>query len=71
MTSLEIVQLAIDNYLVDEVYTTLHFIVMADLENARNRSNKLNSERRLVKKFADENKLDMIKDILSEGEVEE
>lgn len=68
MTKGEIVQLAIDNNLVDEVYSTLHFIIMAELGNIRDRADKLNSELGLVKKFADANKLDVIKGILSEEE---
>jgi hypothetical protein len=66
MTKEQIVQLVVDNNLVDEVYDTLHFMIMAELGNIRDRSDKLNSELRLIKKFADVNKLDVIKDILSE-----
>ena len=66
MTKEQIVQLVIDNNLVDEVYVALHFMIMAELGNIRDRSDKLNSELRLIKKFADVNKLDVIKDILSE-----
>lgn len=70
MTKEQIVQLAVDNDLVEEVYGTLHFIIMAELENIRDRSDKLNSELRLIKIFAAANKLDVIKDILSEEMVE-
>lgn len=66
MTKEQIVQLAVENDLVEEVYDTLHFIIMAELGNLRGRSDELSSELRLVKKFADANKLDVIKDILSE-----
>ena len=66
MTKEQIVKLAVDNDLVEEVYGTLHFIIMAELGNLRDRSDKLNSELRLIKKFADVNKLDVIKNILSE-----
>lgn len=68
MTKEQIVKLAIDNDLVEDVYDTLHFIIMAKLENLRIMSAELNSELRLVKKFADANKLDVIKDILAESE---
>jgi len=72
MTKEQIVQLAVDNDLVEEVYGTLHFIIMSELGNIRDKSDKLNSELRLIKKFADVNKLDVIKDILSEeGENDE
>jgi len=66
MTKEQIVQLAVDNNLVDEVYDVLHFMIMAELESIRDKSDKLNSELKLIKKFADVNKLDVIKDILSE-----
>ena len=68
MTKEQIVKLAIDNDLVEDVYDTLHFIIMAKLENLRIMSAELNSELRLVKKFADANKLDVIKDFLAESE---
>lgn len=67
MTKEQIVQLAVDNNLVEEVYSTLHFIIMDELGNIRDRSDKLDSELRLIKKFADANKLNVIKNILSEG----
>lgn len=71
MTKEQIVQLAINNDLVEEVYGTLHFIIMAEFENLRNRADEANAELRLIKKFADADKLDVIKDILhGEGERE-
>ena len=66
MTKEQIIQLIVDNNLVDEVYDALHFIIMAELGNVRDRSDELNSELRLIKKFADVNKIDVIKDILSD-----
>jgi hypothetical protein len=66
MTKEQIVKLAVDNDLVEEVYDTLHFIIMAKLGNLIDKSDELNSELRLIKKFADANKLNAIKDILSE-----
>lgn len=66
MTKEEIVKLAVDNNLVDEVYDTLHFIIMAKLGNLEDRTLNAESELRLVKKFANTNKLDATKDILSE-----
>ena len=68
MTKDEIVKLAVDNDLVDEVYDTLHFIVIAKLGNLEYRTVNAESDLRLVKKFADANKLDAIKDILAESE---
>lgn len=68
MTKEQIIQLVVNNNLVDEVYDALHFMVMTELKDIRDRSDKLNSELRLIKKFADVNKLDVIKDILSEKE---
>lgn len=70
MTKEEIVKLAVDNDLVEEVYDTLHFIIMAKLGSLMDRTNNAESCLRLVKKFANANKLDVIKDILSE-EVDE
>lgn len=71
MTKEQIVKLAVDNDLVEEVYGTLHFIVMAKLGNLRDRADEANAELRLIKKFADADKLDVIKDILSESEDKE
>lgn len=68
MTKEQIVKYAVDNDLVEEVYDTLHFIIMAKLGKLAVESANLNSELRLVKKFADANKLDVIKDILAESE---
>jgi hypothetical protein len=68
MTEEQIVQLAIDNDLVEEVYDTLHFIIMAKFESLRERADEVTSELRLIKKFADVNKLDVIKGILAESE---
>lgn len=66
MTKEEIVKLAIDNDLVEEVYDTLHFIIMAKLGNLRDKVNVANTELRLIRKFANANKLDVIKEILTE-----
>lgn len=60
----EIVKLATDNDLVEEVYSVLHFIIINKLDNLRNRVNNAESDLRLIKKFVDANKLDIIKDIL-------
>lgn len=67
MTKEQIVNLTIDNDLVEEVYGALHSIIMAEFGNLRGRVNETNAELRLIKKFADVNKLDVIKDILSEN----
>lgn len=68
MTKEQIVELAVENNLVAEVYGILHYIVMAELGALQDKSDRVNSELRLVKKFADANKLDAIKDILAESE---
>ena len=68
MTKDEIVKLAVDNDLVEEVYDTLHFIVIAKLGNLRYRTVNAESDLRLIKKYADANKLGAIKDILAESE---
>ena len=65
MAKEEIVKLAVDNDLVEEVYDTLHFIMMAKLANLMNRAYDAESELRLIKKYANANKLDAIKNILS------
>ena len=67
MTKEEIVKLAVDNDLVEEVYGILHFIIMAKLGNLRSRVGDAESALRLVKKYADANKLGAIKDILAES----
>ena len=69
MTKEEIVKLAVDNDLVEDVYSILHF--MAEFGNLRNNSDKLNSELRLIKIYADANKLNAIKAILAESEDKE
>ena len=66
MTKEQIVKLAVDNDLVEEVYDTLHFIVIAKLGNLRNRADVAEHDLRLIKKYADANKLGAIKDILAE-----
>lgn len=65
MTKEEIVKLAVDNNLVDEVYGTLHFIIMAKLGNLEERTKKAESDLRLIRKYVNANKLEVIKDILS------
>lgn len=70
MTKEQIIKLAVDNDLVEEVYDTLHFIVMAKLANLMNRANDAEYDLLLIKKYADANKLSVIKDILTEREEE-
>ena len=70
MTKEQIVGLAVENNLVAEVYDILHYIVISELGALQDKSNRVNSELRLIKKFADVNKLDVIKDILAESEDE-
>lgn len=68
MTKEQIAELVVDNDLVEEVYDILHHIVMKKLGSLQNKSDRLNSDLRLIKKFADADKLDAIKDILTESE---
>ena len=66
MTKEEIVQLAIDNDLIFSVYDDLHDIVIARMNKLQDEVNAANSDLRLIKKFANANKLDTIKLILEE-----
>jgi len=68
MTKEDIVKLAVDNHLVLEVYDALHSIVMVNISYLRDKNAELSAERKLVKKFANVNKLNVIKDILKEDE---
>lgn len=68
MTREQIVKLAIENNLVPEVYDLLHHLVIRRLGILQDESDKLNAELRLVKKFADVNKIGAIKDILAESD---
>lgn len=68
MTKEQIVKLAVENDLVAEVYDTLHYIVMAELSSLHDKSVEMRSDLRLIKKFADLDKLDVIKDILAGSE---
>lgn len=70
MTKEQIIKLIVENGLVEEVYADLHLIIVVKLKNLRDRIDKAEAELRLIKKFADVNKLDVIKDILSEEEEE-
>lgn len=71
MTKEQIIKLIMMNNLVMEVYDILHHMVMEELNVLQNESDKVNAELKLVKKFADANKLDVIKDILAESEDKE
>ena len=70
MTKEQILKLIVENGLVEEVYADLHLIIVVKLKKLRDRIDKAEAELRLIKKFADVNKLDVIKDILSEEEEE-
>lgn len=71
MTKDRIVRLAVDNDLVEEVYDTLHFIIMAKLGNLMCRADNAESDLRLIKKYAEADKLSAIKDILTGSEDKE
>ena len=70
MTKEDIVKLAVDYDLVEGVYGTLHFIIMAKLGNLEDRVNNAESDLRLIKKFVDSNDIqrpiDAIRNILKE-----
>lgn len=67
-TAEQIVQEAIDNYCVNEVYDLLHIIIMDSFKFLKDKSMELDAERKLVKKFADLDKLEVIKTILEDEE---
>jgi len=67
MTKEEIAKLAVENDLVEDVYEILHFIIMAELSNLRSNLSESKAELKLISKFANANKLDVIKDILAKG----
>lgn len=64
MTKEEIATLAVENDLVEDVYGILHFIIMARMGSLQTDLDRANTDLRLIRKFADANKLDVIKDIL-------
>lgn len=66
MTKEEIVKLAIENNLVEEVYDLLHHVMMEELKFLHNKAVEMHADLRLIKTFADMNKLGVIKDILAE-----
>ena len=67
----QIVQLAIDNNCVNEVYDLLHNIMMDKIKYLKDKSSTLSAEKKLIKKFADVDKLDAIKTILEDEEEKE
>lgn len=64
MTKEEIATLAVENDLVEDVYGILHFIIMARIESLQTDLDRANADLRLIRKFADADNLDVIKDIL-------
>lgn len=69
-TAEQIVQEAIDNYCVNEVYDLLHIIIMDSFKFLKDKSMELDAEKKLIKKFADLDKLEVIKTILEDEEEE-
>lgn len=67
-TAEQIVQEAIDNYCVNEVYDLLHIIIMDSFKFLKDKSMELDAEKKLIKKFADLDKLEVIKTILEDEE---
>lgn len=73
MTKEQIVELAVKNNLVEEVYDTLHQMIMRGFSDLQDRLDETNTELRIIKKLAsgsriDANRLKAIKAILSEEE---
>ena len=64
----EVLELIIKNNLVIEVYDMLHNIVIAKMDDSAHQLANKDSELKLIKRFANANKLDVIKDILVEEE---
>lgn len=64
MTKEEIATLAVKNDLVEDVYEILHFIILAKLNNLTADLSEANTNLKLIKKFADIGRLDVIQDIL-------
>ena len=73
MTTEDIVELAVNNHVVCQVYNALHSIVLANIGYLSEENAKLSNERKLIKKFADADislgrQLDAIRTILSDEE---
>lgn len=64
MTKEEIVVLIIENDWEEEIYNMLHTVIMKELQNSHQELDKAHTDLRLIRKFADADKLDVIKDIL-------
>lgn len=52
----------------EEVYDLLHHVMMEELKFLHDKSVEMHADLRLIKKFADMNKFDVIKDILAEDD---
>lgn len=70
MTKSEIVDLVVMNDWIEDVYDMLHHAMMKKAKDLRLDRDRINTDLRIIKKFADANKLDVIKDILAESEEE-
>ena len=68
MVKEEILELIVKNNLEVEVYDMLHYIIIAKMGDLAHQLGNKNSELKLIKKFANANKLDVIQDILKEAE---
>ena len=64
MTKSEIVDLVILNGWTEDVYDMLHHAMMREAKDLRLDRDRANSDLRLIKKYADADKLDVIKHIL-------
>jgi len=68
MVKEEILELIVKNNLEVEVYDMLHYIIIAKMDDSAHQLANKDSELKLIKKFANANKLDVIQDILKEAE---
>ena len=65
MTKNEIVDLVVMNGWTEDVYDMLHHAMMREAKDLRLDRDRVNADLRLIKKYADANKLGAIKDILA------
>lgn len=64
MTKSEIVDLVVMNDWTEDVYDMLHHVIMRQMKDLRLDRDRANTDLKLIRKFADADKLDVIKDIL-------
>ncbi len=64
MTKSEIVDLVVMNGWIEDVYDMLHHAMMREAKDLRLDRDRANTDLKLIKKYADLDKLDVIKHIL-------